>query len=54
MKMNDNDQIPRPDSTFAALVLIRLACKKGLIERSTYLKIMEKYGEKYGWENGNG
>ena len=54
MKMNYNDQIPRPDSTFKALVLIKLAYKEGLIERSTYLNIMKKYGGKYGWKNGNG
>ena len=54
MKMNNNDQLPRPDSTFKALVLIKLAYKEGLIERSTYLKVMEKYGRKYGWKNGNG
>ena len=54
MKMNNNDQIPRSDSIFAALVLIKLAYKEGLIERSTYLNIMKKYGGKYGWKNGNG
>lgn len=43
--MNNNEPIPRPDSTFAALVLIRLAYKKGLIERLTYLNTMEKYGK---------
>ena len=41
-------------STFKALVLIKLAYKEGLIERATYLKVMEKYGRKYGWKNGNG
>lgn len=53
MKMNNNDQLPRSDSTFKALVLIKLAYKEGLIERSTYLNIMKKYGGKYDWNNGN-
>lgn len=35
------------DVEFAALVLVDIAYKRGLINKETYSKIMNKYGRKY-------
>ena len=40
----------KPDVKFTALVLIDIASERALINKETYLNIMQKYGKKCRWE----